>query len=60
MRNHESNTELDNPLSSSKIGAYSGSIRASYYLKGKLHKGIPSVEINDELRSTICMSLIHI
>ena len=35
MRNHESNVELDNPLSSSKIGAYSGSIIASFYLKGK-------------------------
>ena len=31
MRNHESNVELDNPLSSSKIGAYSGSIKASFY-----------------------------
>ena len=60
MRNHESNAELDNPLSSSKIGAYSGSIRASFYLKGKLHKSIPSVEINDELRSVICNSKIKI
>ena len=60
MRNHETSIELDNPLSSTKIGAYSGSIRASFYKKGKLFKGIPSVEINDELRSIICNSKIKI
>ncbi len=60
MRNHETNIELDNPLSSTKIGAYSGSITASFYKKGKLFKGVPPVEINNELRSIICNSKIKI
>ncbi len=60
MRNHECTTELDNPLSSTKIGAYSGSISARYYKNGKLCKNIPSVDINDELRSILCNSKIKI
>ena len=60
MRNHESNTELDNPLSSSKIGAYSGSIKSTFFKDGKKYTCIPSVEINDELRSIICNSKIKI
>ena len=37
MRNHETTAELDNPLSSSKIGAYSGSIKATFF---KIVRGI--------------------
>ena len=60
MRNHETNSELDNPLSSSKIGAYSGSIKTAFFKDGKKYTAIPSVEINDELRSVICNSKIKI
>ena len=60
MRNHETTAELDNPLSSSKIGAYSGSIKATYFKDNKRYTGIPSVEINDELRAIICNSKMKI
>ena len=60
MRNHETAAELDNPLSSSKIGAYSGCIKAKFYRDNKRYTGIPSVEINDELRTVICNSKIKI
>ena len=60
MRNHEISNELDDPLSSGKIGAYSGSIKAKFYKDGKLYKDIPPVDIHSELRSVLCLSLIHI
>ena len=60
MRNHETTAELDNPLSSSKIGAYSGSIKATFFKDSKRYTGIPSVEIKDELRAIICNSTIKI
>ena len=60
MRNHETTAELDNPLSSSKIGAYSGSIKATFFKDNKRYTGVPSVEINDELRAIICNSKIKI
>jgi hypothetical protein len=31
MRSYEISNELDDPLSSGKIGAYSGSIKAKFY-----------------------------
>jgi hypothetical protein len=60
MSNHETNIELDNPLSSAKIGAYSGSIKAKFYKSGKVFKGIPAVDIHSELRSVLCNSKIKI
>ena len=56
MSNHETNIELDNPLSSAKIAAYSGSIKASFYKSGKVFKGLPAVDIHNELRSVLCNS----
>mgnify|MGYP003326462072 FL=1 len=60
MRNHEISNELDDPLSSGKIGAYSGSIKAKFYKSGKLYKDIPPVDIHSELRSILCNSKIKI
>ena len=59
MRNHDISNELDDPLSSSKIGAYSGSITARFYKDGKLYKDIPPVDIHSELRSVLCNSKIR-
>ena len=60
MRNYEISNELDDPLSSGKIGAYSGSIKAKFYKSGKLYKDIPPVDIHSELRSVLCNSKIKI
>ena len=60
MRNYEISNELDDPLSSEKIGAYSGSIKAKFYKSGKLYKDIPPVDIHSELRSVLCNSKIKI
>ena len=60
MRNHDISNELDDPLSSGKIGAYSGSIKAKFYKDGKLYKDIPPVDIHSELRSVLCNSKIKI
>jgi len=60
MRDHEISNELDDPLSSGKIGAYSGSIKAKFYKSGKIFKTIPPVDIHNELRSILCNSKIKI
>ena len=60
MRNYEISNELDDPLSSGKIGAYSGSIKAKFYKSGKLYKDIPPVDIHSELRSVLCNSKIKV
>jgi hypothetical protein len=60
MKNHDISNELDDPLSSGKIGAYSGSIKAKYYKDGRLYKNIPPVDIHSELRSVLCNSKIKI
>ena len=60
MSNIEYPVELDNPLSSSKIGSVSGDINVSFYKNNKLSKDIPMVEINDALRTVICNSKIKI
>ena len=60
MRNIENNLELDNPQSASKINASSGHIKASFYKDKKINQHIPTVDINDALRTIICNSKIKI
>ena len=60
MRNYEISNELDDPLSSGKIGAYSATNKAKSYKSGKLYKDIPPVDIYSELRSVLCNSKIKI
>jgi hypothetical protein len=60
MSNIEYTTELDNPLSSSKIGSVSGFIKVSFYKNHLLCRNIPILDINDSLRTVICNSKIKI
>ena len=60
MTKLDSTVELDNPLSSVKIAANTGYVRVSFYNKGILNKDIPTVDINDQLRTVICNSKIKI
>ena len=60
MRNHDISNELDDPLSSGKIGAYSGSIKAIFNKDVRLYYVIPPVDIHSELRSVLCNSKIKI
>tara|TARA_B100001769_G_C21903541_1_gene487787 strand:+ start:47 stop:409 length:363 start_codon:yes stop_codon:yes gene_type:complete len=60
MSNIEYTTELDNPLSSSKIGSVSGFIKVSFYKNNTLCRNIPVIDINDSLRTVICKSKIEI
>ena len=60
MSKFENTIELDNPLSSSKIGATSGHVKVSFYKNGLLDLDIPLVDINDALRTVICNSKVKI
>ena len=60
MRNHETAAELDNPSSSAKIAAYSGSVKVYFYKENKEFLRIPIVVIVNELRSILCNSKVKI
>ena len=60
MRNHETAAELDNPSSSTKIAAYSGSVKVYFYKENKEFLRIPIVVIVNELRSILCNSKVKI
>ena len=60
MSKIDSSIELDNPLSSSKIGATDGFVKVGFYKDGRLDNDIPVVDINDALRTVICNSKVTI
>jgi hypothetical protein len=60
MRNHETAVELDNPSSSAKIAAYSGTVKVYFYKENKEFSRIPIVGIVNELRSILCNSKVKI
>ena len=60
MSKLDNSIELDNPLSSTKIGATSGHIKVGFYKNGVLDLDIPLVDINDVLRTVICNSKVKI
>ena len=60
MSKLDNSIELDNPLSSTKIGATSGHIKVGFYKNSVLDLDIPLVDINDALRTVICNSKVKI
>tara|TARA_B100001113_G_scaffold103395_1_gene83743 strand:- start:230 stop:592 length:363 start_codon:yes stop_codon:yes gene_type:complete len=60
MTKLETSIELDNPLSSVKIAATTGYVKVGFFNKGNLNKDIPTVDINDQLRTVICNSKVKI